>query len=1029
MRSGGGYNSRRTGRKSIRNTIQDVDDDLSVAPGIEQAVKSVDSYCFDDVYKRGRKLGLGAFAVVFIGTHRPTNAEYAVKQIDRSTMVWGDRDALKDEIANLKLAREGPNIVQLYEVYEEKAFCYLVMELMQGGELLEVIIEKKTFTEKEARNSTRCVLSALAYMHDKKVAHRDIKPENLLLSVHKDLNSIKLADFSFAKYVKKKNSCTTLCGTPGYLAPEMLEKYPAYDVKCDVWSVGCLLFLLLGGYLPFDDDDDDVVFDQTRDGQFEFRPEFWNSVSTGAKELVARMLTVNARKRISAGKALQSNWITKGDEALEERQLNVKKLKNLIDGKRKFRAAIGTLITANRVKMLNDGFTEYLEKRKEDSAETKITKKNRKNEERFVEDSATGQPFDDFYEIGDELGEGGYAFVYRCVHKRTNKTYAVKEVILSKMESGGESTLKDEIAALKMLRGGPHIVRLFDVFEEDDHCFMVMEEMKGGDLLSRIVDKEVYTEREARGVCKILFEAVLYCHNKKVAHRDIKPENLLLVNEDDDATIKLADFGFAKRVSGENSLSTLCGTAQYVAPEILDFQVEGYDERCDMWSVGVVTYILLGGYAPFEGPPDELAQFIIRGDYEFHDKYWSDISESATDMISNMLQVDPNVRLTAEEALSCEWMGLDAEALAAKDLTGNRDQMENKLPDRTDNEGAKKALQALIKTNKFLSLAGMGGSQAKKGETEDTLGVEQAAEDDFEDCFDWGRQIGIGTFSVIHESKERESGRLFAVKRIPRVDLWEEDAVALQSEISCLKLLTECPYVVCLHEVFDEPDFTYIVMEQLMGGYLIDKIIEKEWYDEDEGVIVAKRLLSGVAYCHDLRIAIRDLKPENMLLVNGSDTEVKITDFGHAKKVLQPNSLTTVCGTEGFVAPEIIEHNPEYDVQCDVWSLGVIFYIILGGYRPFRGEGEECLKRIRYGTFQFHKKYWADVSDEAKSLIASMLTVDVSRRITADEALDSDWIYSAPEEKKPKKKSSKKKKTTSSSKKSSSAAKNQARWD
>jgi serine/threonine protein kinase len=179
--------------------------------------------------------------------------------------------------------------------------------------------------------------------------------------------------------------------------------------------------------------------------------------------------------------------------------------------------------------MLNDGFTEYLEKRKEGETAVKIANKKGKKKNDFVEDSLTGQPFESFYEIGDELGEGGYAFVYRCFHKRTNKTYAVKEVVLSRMESGGESTLKDEIAALKLLRGGPHIVRLFDVFYEEDHCFMVMEEMKGGDLLSRIVEKEVYTEREARGVCKILFEAIHYCHQKRVAHRDIKPENLLLV--------------------------------------------------------------------------------------------------------------------------------------------------------------------------------------------------------------------------------------------------------------------------------------------------------------------------------------------------------------------------------------------------------------------------------------------------------------------------------------------------------------------
>jgi serine/threonine protein kinase len=161
-------------------------------------------------------------------------------------------------------------------------------------------------------------------------------------------------------------------------------------------------------------------------------------------------------------------------------------------------------------------------------------------------------------------------------------------------------------------------------------------------------------------------------------------------------------------------------------------------------------------------------------------------------------------------------------------------------------------------------MAGLKNADDNEGKVQ----IEETAEDDFEDCYDWGKKIGIGTFSVIHQSVQRDSGETFAVKRIPRADLWEEDAVALQSEISCLKCLTECPYIVRLMEVFDEPDFTYMVLEQLVGGYLIDKIIEKENYDEPEGLIVAKRLISAVAYCHEQRIAIRDLKPESMLLVS-----------------------------------------------------------------------------------------------------------------------------------------------------------------
>jgi serine/threonine protein kinase len=350
-------------------------------------------------------------------------------------------------------------------------------------------------------------------------------------------------------------------------------------------------------------------------------------------------------------------------------------------------------------------------------------------------------------------------------------------------------------------------------------------------------------------------------------------------NDQDDSTIKLADFGFAKRVTGAKSLSTLCGTAQYVAPEILDFQVNGYDEKCDMWSVGVVTYILLGGYAPFEGPADELAQFIIRGDYEFHDKYWTDISESAKDMIAHMLEVDPEHRLTAEGALQCEWMGLDSEQLASRDLGGAKTQMEEtktKLrTEKSDKGAAKKALQAL-----FLSLGGRGKAK-DEAEAEESPKIEATGEDDFEDCYDWGKQIGIGTFSVIHESVHYVTKENFAVKRIPRVDLWEEDAVALQSEISCLKMTTECSCVVQLHEVFDEVDFTYMVLECLMGGYLIDKIIEKECYDEPEGLVVAKRLIAGIAHCHSKRIAIRDLKPENVLLV-------RVFAFGFLLKLTSP---------------------------------------------------------------------------------------------------------------------------------------------
>lgn len=194
--------------------------------------------------------------------------------------------------------------------------------------------------------------------------------------------------------------------------------------------------------------------------------------------------------------------------------------------------------------------------------------------------------------------------------------------------------------------------------------------MKGGELFDRIVSKSFYNEKEARDVCTILFEAIGYCHSKSVAHRDLKPENLLLQSEDNDSAIKIADFGFAKRVLTPNSLTTQCGTPGYVAPEILEGVA--YDTKSDMWSLGVIIYILLGGYPPFiEQNQRELFRKIRKGQYEFHEEYWGGVSKDAKDLISSLLTVDPAKRISAKEALEHKWMLTDGKKLAAQDLGTN----------------------------------------------------------------------------------------------------------------------------------------------------------------------------------------------------------------------------------------------------------------------------------------------------------------------------------------------------------------------
>jgi serine/threonine protein kinase len=160
-----------------------------------------------------------------------------------------------------------------------------------------------------------------------------------------------------------------------------------------------------------------------------------------------------------------------------------------------------------------------------------------------------------------QLGTGAFSTVKKGHHIRTpNSTYAIKCVERSKLSKEDTLALRDEVSILSQLRNCKHIIRLYDFFEEKQSFYLVMECVSGGELFDRIVEKSYYNEAEARGVCKILLEAVGYCHEHHVAHRDLKPENLLLRSKDDDSSIKIADFGFAKIVDKKGSLTTQCGT-------------------------------------------------------------------------------------------------------------------------------------------------------------------------------------------------------------------------------------------------------------------------------------------------------------------------------------------------------------------------------------------------------------------------------------------------------------------------------------
>ncbi|KAM6370373.1 MAP kinase-activated protein kinase 2 [Pluvialis apricaria] len=210
-----------------------------------------------------------------------------------------------------------------------------------------------------------------------------------------------------------------------------------------------------------------------------------------------------------------------------------------------------------------------------------------------------------------------------------------------------------------------HIVRIMDVYEnlyQGRKCLLiVMECLDGGELFSRIQDRgdQAFTEREASEIMKSIGEAIQYLHSINIAHRDVKPENLLYTSKRPNAVLKLTDFGFAKETTTHNSLATPCYTPYYVAPEVLG--PEKYDKSCDMWSLGVIMYILLCGYPPFYSNhglaiSPGMKKRIRMGQYEFPNPEWSEVSEEVKQLIRNLLKTDPTQRMTITEFMNHPWI-------------------------------------------------------------------------------------------------------------------------------------------------------------------------------------------------------------------------------------------------------------------------------------------------------------------------------------------------------------------------------------
>ncbi|XP_072822297.1 ribosomal protein S6 kinase alpha-2 isoform X3 [Vicugna pacos] len=635
--------------------VKEIDISHHVKEGFEKADPSQ--------FELLKVLGQGSYGKVFL-VRKVKGSDagqlYAMKVLKKATLKVRDRVRSKME-RDILAEVNHPFIVKLHYAFQTEGKLYLILDFLRGGDLFTRLSKEVMFTEEDVKFYLAELALALDHLHGLGIIYRDLKPENILLD---EEGHIKITDFGLSKEaIDHDKRAYSFCGTIEYMAPEVVNRR-GHTQSADWWSFGVLMFEMLTGSLPFQGKDRKETMALILKAKLGM-PQF---LSTEAQSLLRALFKRNPCNRLGAG--------IDGVEEIKRHPFFI-----TIDWNKLYRKEIKPPFKP-AVGRPEDTFhfdPEFTARTPTDSPGVPPSA-NAHHLFRgfsFVASSLVQEPsqqdphkatvhpivqqlhgnnihFTDGYEIKEDIGVGSYSVCKRCVHKATDAEYAVKIIDKSKRDPS------EEIEILLRYGQHPNIITLKDVYDDGKSVYLVMELMRGGELLDRILRQRCFSEREASDVLCTITKTMDYLHSQGVVHRDLKPSNILYMDESGNPeSIRICDFGFAKQLRAENGLlMTPCYTANFVAPEVLKRQ--GYDAACDIWSLGILLYTMLAGFTPFANGPDDTPEDILArigsGKYALSGGNWDSISDAAKDVVSKMLHVDPHQRLTAVQVLKHPWV-------------------------------------------------------------------------------------------------------------------------------------------------------------------------------------------------------------------------------------------------------------------------------------------------------------------------------------------------------------------------------------
>ncbi|XP_028405202.1 myosin light chain kinase, smooth muscle-like [Dendronephthya gigantea] len=935
----------------------------------------------DEDYTIHEELGRGKFGVVKRVVKQATQQEFAAKWVKVTSQT--KEDVLKEIEIMGKLNHK--RLVALYDVYDVSRNFVLIMEYITGGELFERIANEESVTEKECTYYMRQLLEGLQYMHKMSIVHLDLKPENIVC-LSKDTWDIKLIDFGLAKELKPGKTIKTMQGTPEFVAPEVINFEPVC-LASDMWSVGVIAYILISGLSPFLGDDDNETLSYVTAAEYDFEDEAFNEISSEAKDFIEKLLQKPPSKRKTADECLKHEWIKKNRGSNKIKTDNLKKFL----AKRRWQKSVNAVRAVRRLSSMSSLFTA--------GAKAKSQSVVKLDDPQAVKQTPLAKTKRDFSKSMPSVfaAEGG------GLNKRAMKILD-SDTEVSQSESGSTETIntadvddkdvleglfKENKDILDFLSSGlanneqsKNLTKLRGISEEKD----------GNDDLTAkpdFVNALPATYTVPKGTPILMTCTVRGSPDPTVTW--FRREKAL-TNEDTDVTIErdgdecsLAITQCEPQDEGSYSCVIKNQIGQATCKTNLDVQVSPDFVR-EMRDVSTEERKRVQFDVQISGKPLPTVEW-YHGDTLLQEDRLVKTRKSTTDNNTFSLVIR-SVTADRRGVYKCVLTNpLDSVSCSARlRIEGFEEEEEDEENEEEEEEEEEKEVEVL--------------EEAPADENKDEVDIYDdhprvsLRQDDINKYYDIRDEIGKGRFGIIYYAIHKTTGRDYAVKYI-KVRKSQRDQ--FQHEIDIMNHLRHRRYI-RLYEAFEESRKLILVLELMRGGELLERLSEKDYLTEHEIIRYVKQILEGVKDMHEKDVLHLDLKPQNIMFTTEDSNNLKLIDFGLARKLNAEKDLKILFGTPEFVAPEVVNYET-ITAATDMWSVGVITYILLTGVSPFwNHDPDVTLSNVTRAIWKIPEEFFEGVSEDAKDFLTKLLVKEPSKRMKVDEAFQHSWVKAAKQE-------------------------------